>query len=177
MQAMSCCLNVKCFSSPTFVRGRQAVVGLGSFVVIFLLFLLFFLLLVVVQVSVVEAGAAVLALPVADAVDLAAKQADAAGAGAAASHGGDKVHLLQQLLQLLLHRHVKPVDGIQHAVNWSQGEGVRRTGMLHESAAVKVSFLRRLREVHAGAEVQAGVGGLALRMAQHGAPQVSQPQR
>jgi len=31
--------------------------------------------------------------------------------------------------------------------------------------------------VHASAQVQAGVGGLALRMAQHGAPQVSQTQR
>lgn len=83
-------LKRQCFSSPTFVRRREAVVWLGVFVVIFLLvvILVFFL-----QMSIEKAAAGVLALPVADAVDLATEQADASGSGAAASHGGDKVHL------------------------------------------------------------------------------------
>lgn len=59
-------LKRQCFSSPTFVRRRKAVVRLGVFVVIFLVVLI---LIVFFQVSVVKAVAGVLALPVADVVE------------------------------------------------------------------------------------------------------------
>lgn len=87
------------FSSPTFVRGQKPAVRLDVCVLVFLVVLIF----VFLQVPVVEAVAGVLALSVADVVDLSAKQADAAGPGAAASHRRDEVELFQQLLQLLLH--------------------------------------------------------------------------
>lgn len=68
--------------------------------------------------TVVEAVAWVLALSVADGIDLSAEQADALRPGTTATHRHYVVQLLQQLLQLLLHRHVDAVVRIQHAVNW-----------------------------------------------------------
>lgn len=114
-------INVSALS-PTFVQRQKAVVCLGVCVLIFLVILIVFF-----QMSIVKAVAGMLALSVADVVDLSTKQADASSSSATASHGGDKVQLFQQLLQLFLHCHMKPVVWIQHTVNWTPQEGVRLT--------------------------------------------------
>lgn len=80
----------QCFSSPTFVWRWKAVICLDVFLVVFVIIVI---LIIILQVSVEEAVAGVLALPVADVVDLTTKQADTSGSGTTASHGGDKVQL------------------------------------------------------------------------------------